>query len=205
MNWETLYLFSIASALLALAPGPDNIFVMVQSMAHGFRSGLITTLGLISGCLIHTALVAFGVSALIQQSDVAFTILKLVGATYLLILAFRVYRSKMELSLDALENSKKPYTSLFAQGFMMNVLNPKVALFFLAFFPGFLFHKQLSAVHQFFILGLLFMLISFIVFVLLAYLAGKIASYLKGSSNAVTVIKWMQIVVFVGIAIFIVL
>ena len=205
MNWETLYLFCLASTLLALAPGPDNIFVMVQSMVHGVRSGLATTFGLISGCLIHTFLVAFGVSALIQQSDLAFTILKIVGALYLLILAYKVYRSDAAVSLDVSSQPRKTYTALYLQGFMMNVLNPKVAIFFLAFFPGFLFHDQLSTVKQFFILGLLFMLVGLIVFSTLAYLSGKISNYLKHQKSAGTVLKWMQIVVFTGIAIFIVL
>lgn len=204
MNWETLYLFCLASTLLALAPGPDNIFVMVQSMVFGVRSGLATTFGLISGCLIHTSLVAFGVSALIQQSDLAFTILKIVGALYLLILAYKVYRSDTAVSLDASSQPRKTYYALYLQGFMMNVLNPKVALFFLALFPGFLFHDQLSTVKQFFILGLLFMLVGLIVFSTLAYLSGKISNYLKHQKSAGTVLKWMQIVVFIGIAIFIV-
>ena len=204
MNWETLYLFCLASTLLALAPGPDNIFVMVQSMVHGVRSGLATTFGLISGCLIHTSLVAFGVSALIQQSDLAFTILKIVGAIYLLILAYKVYKSDVAVSLDASSQPRKTYSALYLQGFMMNVLNPKVAIFFLAFFPGFLFHDQLSTVKQFFILGLLFMFVGLIVFSTLAYLSGKISNYLKHQKSAGTVLKWMQIVVFVGIAIFIV-
>lgn len=205
MNWETLYLFCVASSLLALAPGPDNIFVMLQSMAHGVRSGFFITLGLISGCLIHTALVAFGVAVLIKQSEVAFVILKLAGAAYLLFLAYKVYKSQAELRLDATEKPKKSFASLFAQGFLMNVLNPKVALFFLALFPGFLFHDELQSVYQFFILGLLFMLISLVVFVTLGYLSGKLAVYLKGNRHAAAVLKWGQILVFVGIAVFIML
>ena len=205
MNWETLYLFSLASALLALAPGPDNIFVMVQSMVHGVKSGLVTTFGLISGCLVHTSLVAFGVSSLIQQSEVALTVLKIVGAFYLLLLAYKVFKSEATISIDASSENLQSFTALYFKGFMMNVLNPKVALFFLAFFPGFLFHKELSMVKQFFVLGLLFMVVSLIVFSALAFLSGRISSYLKGQKNAAKVLKWMQIVVFVGIAIFILL
>lgn len=174
-------------------------------MVHGVRSGLATTFGLISGCLIHTSLVAFGVSALIQQSDVALTILKTAGAIYLLVLAYKVYRSDAVVSLDASNQPRKTYVTLYLQGFMMNVLNPKVAIFFLAFFPGFLFHHQISAVKQFFILGLVFMLVSLIVFVALAYLSGKISNYLRHQNTTATVLKWMQIVVFVGIAIYILL
>ncbi|WP_417359280.1 LysE family translocator [Galbibacter sp.] len=205
MSWETLYLFCLASTLLALAPGPDNIFVMVQSMVYGVRSGLATTFGLISGCLIHTSLVAFGVSALIQQSEVALMILKSVGALYLLILAYKVYKSEAAVSIDTSDQPQKSYMALYVKGFMMNVLNPKVAIFFLAFFPGFLFHQQLSNVKQFFILGLIFMLVSLIVFSTLAYLAGKISNYVKQQKAAPIVLKWMQVIVFVAIAIYIVL
>src|SRR5690606_29443233 len=98
--------------LLALAPGPDNIFVMVQSMVHGVKSGLVTTLGLISGCLIHTTLVAFGVSALIQQSEAAFTILKIVGALYLLFLAFKVYSSEATVNMNTSEQSQQTYVEI---------------------------------------------------------------------------------------------
>jgi|SRR5690606_7391705 len=191
--------------LLALAPGPDNIFVMVQSMVHGVKSGLVTTLGLISGCLIHTTLVAFGVSALIQQSEAAFTILKIVGALYLLFLAFKVYRSEATVNMNTPEQSQQTYVSLYFKGFMMNVLNPKVAIFFLAFFPGFLFSQELSNVKQFYVLGLIFMVVSFIVFAVLAYLADKISNYLKQQKTAPMVLKWMQILIFVTIAIYIVL
>jgi len=205
LSWETLYLFCVASALLALAPGPDNIFVMVQSMAYGVKSGLVTVFGLISGCLIHTSLTAFGLSALIQQSDLAFTILKTIGVLYLLFLAYKVYKSDKAVSLGATGRPKKSFTALYFQGFLMNALNPKVALFFLAFFPGFLFHDQISSVKQFFVLGLLFMGISLVIFSGLAFLASKISDYLKSQPKTSLVLKWMQIVVFVGIAIFILL
>jgi len=205
MNWETLYLFCLASTLLALAPGPDNIFVMVQSMVYGVKSGIATTFGLMSGCLIHTSLVAFGVSALIQQSTVAFTILKTAGALYLLILAYKVFRSEAAIAIDTSNQPQKTYMALYFKGFLMNVLNPKVAIFFLAFFPGFLFHEQMSTVKQFFVLGFLFMLVSLVIFGTLAYLSGKVSKYLMRQQAAANVLKWMQIVVFVGIAVFILL
>src|SRR5690554_4058280 len=178
---------------------------MVQSMVHGVKSGLVTTFGLISGCLVHTSLVAFGVSSLIQQSEVALTVLKIVGAFYLLLLAYKVFKSEATISIDASSEDLQSFTALYFKGFMMNVLNFKVALFFLAFFPGFLFHQELSMVKQFFVLGLLFMVVSLIVFSALAFLSGRISSYLKGQKNAAKVLKWMQIVVFIGIAIFILL
>lgn len=193
----------IATSVLALSPGPDNIYVLMQSIVNGKKYGLATVAGLISGCLIHTTLVAFGVSAIIKESDTLFFIIKLLGALYLLFLAYKVFRSSSELSLNSDNIPKKSLLQLFKQGFIMNVLNPKVSIFFLAFFPGFLFSDTLSSVVQFYTLGLLFMLISGIIFSAIAVLAGSISEYIKQNSKIGLYLKWLQIIVFVGIAILI--
>jgi threonine/homoserine/homoserine lactone efflux protein len=175
----------------------------MQSVTNGRAYGLATVAGLISGCIIHTTLVAFGVSAIIKNNDTIFLILKLLGATYLLYLAFNVYRNDSKVPLSNINVPQKTLKQLYKQGFIMNVLNPKVSIFFLAFFPGFLFSKTLSSVIQFYVLGLLFMLVSFIIFSLIALLAGSIADYLKSHKNFGRLLKWLQIIVFVGIALFI--
>jgi threonine/homoserine/homoserine lactone efflux protein len=115
-----------ATSLLALSPGPDNIYVLMQSIVNGKKYGLATVAGLISGCLVHTTLVAFGVSAIIKESDILFFVIKLLGALYLLYLAFRVYKSSSKLSLSSDNIVKKSLLQLFKQGFIMNVFNPKV-------------------------------------------------------------------------------
>lgn len=177
----------------------------MQSLVHGKKFGIATVCGLMTGCLVHTTLVAFGVSALIKASDSLYFIIKLFGALYLFYLAYKVYRSDAELSLDNSNIPKKTTSQLFKQGFIMNVLNPKVSIFFLAFFPGFLFSDTMNTIVQFYILGLLFMLVSFIIFGSIAILSGMISSYIKRHKNVGLVLKWLQIVVFVGIAIFILL
>ncbi|MFL0353565.1 LysE family translocator [Xanthomarina sp. GH4-25] len=186
-----------------MSPGPDNIYVLMQSISHGKNSGLATVSGLISGCLVHTTLVAFGVSALIKENDYLFIIIKLFGAAYLLYLAFKVFKSDGELQLHAGNIPKKGGFQLFKQGFLMNVLNPKVSLFFLALFPGFLFSDTLSEVTQFYVLGLLFMAVSLIIFSCIAILAGSISNYIKQHKHIGSYLKWLQIIVFVGIAVFI--
>ncbi len=193
----------LATSALAISPGPDNIYVLMQSMVHGKKFGLATVAGLISGCLVHTTLVAFGVSAIIKENDTIFFIIKLFGALYLLFLAYKVYISNAELHLGSEDVPKKSMPQLFKQGFIMNVLNPKVSIFFLAFFPGFLFSKTLSTVVQFYVLGLLFMLVSTIIFSTIAILAGSISEYTKANKRVGLYFKWLQIIVFVGIAIII--
>ena len=200
MNYEILYAFMLATAALAISPGPDNIYVLTQSIAHGKKFGLATVLGLISGCLVHTTLLAFGVSAVIKDNDNIFFAIKVFGAIYLLYLAFQVLRSNASVQLVDETAPKKSLAKLFRQGFIMNVLNPKVTIFFLAFFPGFLFSETLSTVLQFYVLGLLFMAVSFIIFAAIALLAGQIASYVTKHSGVGIFLKWLQIFVFVGIS-----
>ncbi|WP_246139871.1 LysE family translocator [Flagellimonas hymeniacidonis] len=202
MNYDTLLVFVMASAALAISPGPDNIFVLTQSISNGVKSGLATVAGLVSGCLVHTTLLAFGISEIIKRSDSLFFGIKLFGAAYLIYLAIMVYRSGSAISLDQKVNPAKGLSKLFWKGFTMNVLNPKVTIFFLAFFPGFLFSNELSTVTQFYVLGLLFMLSAFVVFSTIAFLAGSISSYLLKYPNTGIYLKWLQIVVFIGIAIY---
>lgn len=203
MDYDILFTFIIASAALAIAPGPDNIYVLMQSIANGKIYGLATTAGLVSGCLVHTTLLAFGVSAIIKNSDEIFFAIKLFGAMYLFYLAFKVFKSDAHLQLSNGEVPKKGLGQLYKQGFIMNVLNPKVTIFFLAFFPGFLFSDSLSHIVQFYVLGVLFMLVTLIVFGLLAILSGSIATFIKGHAKLGLSLKWLQIVVFIGIGLFI--
>lgn len=202
---EQLIPFLTASILLTLAPGPDIIFVLVQGMSNGKRYGIITALGLVSGIVIHTSLVAFGISILITESEILFQIIKILGAAYLFYLAFQVSKMEVSTGFSTEVVPKKKLFSLYKQGFLMNVLNPKVAIFFLAFFPGFLWNPEGNIVLQFYTLGFIFMLQAFIIFSTVSILAGKIAIYLKKHQKSGIVFKWLQVVVFIGIGIFILL
>lgn len=200
---ETLLSFALATSILALSPGPDNIFVLTQSLVNGRKFGLATVFGLISGCLIHTTLLAFGVSVVIKESEKLFFAIKFFGAIYLLYLAYKVYKSDANIILSNKNVVKKTTSQLFKQGFIMNVLNPKVSIFFLAFFQGFLYSDDSSTVIQFYVLGLLFMLVSLIIFSTIAFLAGSISDQIKKNKNIGIYLKWIQVLVFVVIAIFI--
>lgn len=199
---ETLLSFVIATSILAISPGPDNIYVLTQSIVNGKKYGLATVFGLISGCIVHTTLLAFGVSAIIKESASIYSMIKLFGASYLLFLAYQVFKADATILLTNTVD-KKTTIQLFKQGFIMNVLNPKVTIFFLAFFPGFLFSESLSKVLQFYILGGVFMLTSLIIFTTIAILAGQISNQIKANKNIGAFLKWLQIFVFIGIAIYI--
>lgn len=203
MNVDTLISFAVATSFLALSPGPDNIYVLVQSITNGRAYGMATVCGLITGCIIHTTLLAFGVSAIIKANKHIFFAIKVLGALYLLYLAYKVYKSSAQLDFNSETAPKKSLKQLFVQGFFMNVLNPKVTIFFLAFFPGFLFSKTISTVWQFYGLGAIFMLVSFVIFSAIALLAGQIKRFTLQNKNSGIVFKWLQIIVFIGIAIFI--
>ncbi len=199
---ESLIPFALASFLLALSPGPDNIYVLAQSLANGAKSGLATSAGLVSGVLIHTTLLAFGVSAVIAASPTLFYGIKVAGAIYLLYLAYKVFTSDTTISLQQ-KAPKKSLFGLFKQGFIMNLINPKVLVFFLGFFPGFLWDNTQHTIYQFYVLGVVFMVVAFITFATISLLAGSVSVYLTTHNNTGVILKWVQIVVFVGIAVFI--
>lgn len=204
INYPILIGFVLSSSALAISPGPDNIFVLTQSISNGVRAGLATVLGLVSGCLVHTTLLAFGVSEIIKRSDALFFGIKLFGAIYLFYLAYKVYKSDGDILLEDKKAAKSP-KDLFWRGFTMNVLNPKVTIFFLAFFPGFLFSTELDPVVQFYVLGLLFTLSALIIFGAIALLAGSISNYLKNHNKIGLYLKWVQIIIFSGIAVYLLL
>ncbi|MFL0099539.1 LysE family translocator [Tenacibaculum maritimum] len=203
MELDVLISFIVATIVLACSPGPDNMFVLTQSITHGSKYGLATVVGLILGCLVHTTLVAFGVSAIIKEHDNLFFAIKTFGALYLLYLSYQVFRADTEIHLSKRNTQSKPLLQLLKQGFTMNVLNPKVSIFFLAFFPGFLFSKEMNNVLQFYILGAIFMSVSLIIFSIIAFLAGVISEKIKNNKQVGIYLKWMQIVAFMTIAIFI--
>ena len=200
---EILLSFILAVSILAISPGPDYIFVLMQSVVHGKKYGLATITGLMTGCIVHTTFVAVGISAIIKENNTIFLVIKILGAVYLLYLAYKVITGGSEISMSTEKIDKKTPFQLFKIGFIMNVLNPKVTIFFLALFPGFLFSESLSISLQFYILGALFIVVSFVVFSSLAILGGAISEKIKTSKNIGVWLQWMQVFVFIGIAVFI--
>jgi threonine/homoserine/homoserine lactone efflux protein len=200
LDLETILLFITASSLLALAPGPDNIFVLTQSMSKGAKDGVLITLGLCSGLVFHTTAVAFGVAAIFQTSITAFNILKFIGAAYLLYLAYLSFKSNSKTKLDTKKNTLSAF-KLYKRGVIMNITNPKVSIFFLAFLPQFTNPQNGNVTIQIFILGALFMLCALVIFSLIAMVAGKLGSWFSRSPNAENILNKVAGTVFAGLAI----
>lgn len=196
---ETLLSFFLASLILGLAPGPDNIFVLTQSALYGVRAGLSTTLGLVTGLCVHTTAVALGVAVIFQQSALAFTALKIVGAAYLLYLAWLSFRSGSARAL--LETRPFPgHVALWRRGVVMNVTNPKVSLFFLAFLPQFADPARGSLPLQIVLLGMLFMFATLLVFGTVALLGGRLAEWFNRSPRGQMLINRVAGCVFTALA-----
>lgn len=195
---EIVVAFGLAAFLLSLAPGPDNIFVLTQSAISGARSGVIVVLGLCTGLLVHSTAVALGLAALIQASAVAFTLLKFAGAAYLVYLAYKAFRAPVQgLGEDVPQLTTG---ELYRRGLIMNITNPKVAIFFLAFFPQFMDPDAGSLVLQIAQLGLIFVVVTFVVFSSIAMAAGGLRSWLTASPRAQSIINKVAGVTFLGLA-----
>jgi threonine/homoserine/homoserine lactone efflux protein len=176
MTSATFFCFLGASAALTIAPGPDNLFVLTQGIARGKRPAVITALGMCSGISIHTTAAAFGISAVFYSSVIAFNIVKCVGAAYLLFLAFKTLKERTSIRLSAVTEMSS--MALFRRGFIMNVLNPKVAMFFLAFLPQFVTTDAHSFPMRMLILGFIFMAQAVIIFSLIGLFSGSIGSFI---------------------------
>lgn len=180
---ETMVAFFSASVILALAPGPDNIFVLTQSALHGRWSGIFVTLGLCTGLVGHTTAVALGVAVIFKASALAFTALKLAGAAYLLYLAWMSFAA----GTSRPEKNGQPRLKgrhLYGRGIVMNLTNPKVSIFFLAFLPQFADPAQGPVSLQILMLGLIFIAATILIFGMIAFLAGTIGDWFARSPKA---------------------
>ena len=171
--------FLLTAAALALAPGPDILYVLAKGIAQGRRAAMIAAAGFCSGLSIHTVASACGLSALLVASSTAFTVAKLLGAAYLVYLGIRAILSR---GLISLPENQLPLSSrrIFTQAFLMNVLNPKVALFFLAFLPQFVRTEQGAIPQQLILLGLGFGVIAFVIFAAVGLFSAEIGHSIRG-------------------------
>lgn len=196
---DVLITFFAASVLLAVVPGPDNIFVLTQSALYGRISGIIVMLGLCTGLLFHTAAVSFGVAIIFKTSKIAFTILKITGAAYLLYLAWMSFKAK-PTDLGEGENKGLSTKKLYTRGIIMNITNPKVSIFFMAFLPQFTDPSRGPISIQMVLLGLIFIVSTFLIFGIIALLAGALGEWFNNSKKAQVILNKIAGSVFVGLA-----
>ncbi len=192
MPLDQLWLFMAAGWLLNLTPGPDVLYIVSSALRGGVRAGLVAALGITAGCFVHIAAAAVGVSAVLMASNTAFTVLKWVGAAYLLYVGLRLLFSKSSSAINLEANQadstraagRNPLKNVFFKGFWTNVLNPKVALFFLAFVPQFIAPGAENPALQFLLLGILFNVnalpINFAYAALASWAARRTAAIQKG-------------------------
>ncbi|MCL6470456.1 MAG: LysE family translocator, partial [Ralstonia sp.] len=201
-----LPLFMLAVFLLNVTPGPDTAYIVGRSVSQGRAAGLLSSLGVSAGCCVHVLAVAFGLTALLAASTVAFTVIKVVGAAYLIYLGGRMLLAPPERDDATVEQAEtpaakrvRPLKSLFMQGFLTNVLNPKVVLFFLSFFPQFVDPHAAHKALAFLALGAVFIVMSTIWNSLVAWVAASVTRRVAGKPG---IKRWLDRVVgtaFIGL------
>jgi len=188
-----------AAILLTLAPGPDILFVIAQSISQNSKAGIATACGLCTGLLVHITAAVLGVSAVIYASATAFAVVKYAGAAYLLYLAWQAFRDKSsEIGLTGKPHAS--YGALYRRGILMNVLNPKVSLFFIALLPQFVDRSAGHVSLQMLGLGVIFLVQALIIFILVSLFANRFGQWLMRSKTIARKINVLQGLLFTAIA-----
>ena len=197
MQLDTILIFLLSASILTLSPGPDIIYVFFKSSTEGIRAGVKTVFGLTTGLIFHTLLLVFGISALINSNENVFFVLKLFGFFYFIFLAIKTYNESLKIYKKSNNNKND-----FITGLLMNILNPKVSVFFIAFFPNYIFHNSWTYELQFALLGLLFWIIANTIFLLVVFLSSFNTVIVKKIINNKK-IKILKSVFYIIIAIWI--
>jgi threonine/homoserine/homoserine lactone efflux protein len=190
MDFALTMSFLGVAILLTLMPGPDILFVITQSISQDKKAGIATALGLCSGLIVHITAATLGISTIIYQSALAFTVIKYTGAAYLLYLAWQSFKEK-ETGFAFNHNKPFKYPSLYKKGILMNLLNPKVSLFFLALLPQFVNKSMGHIMLQMFILGIIFLVQALVIFISVSVFSEKLRHVLLTNSF---IVKRMNIV-----------
>jgi threonine/homoserine/homoserine lactone efflux protein len=194
---SSIALFSLASVALAVVPGPAVTYIVTHSIDKGRRAGIVSAFGIASGGLVHVVAATVGLSALIASSATAFTAVKLVGAAYLVAVGIRRISSGEQDG--EIQSVPAPHRELYVQGVVVNVLNPKTALFFLAFLPQFVDPARGAIWPQVAFLGILFALIAFASDVSYALLADLLAGKLRRTGGGAKARRWVSGGIFVAL------
>ena len=193
-------LFLIASALLAIAPGPDIVYVLTRGITQGRRAGFAAALGFATGVIFHTALAVLGIAALIRSSEFAFSLVRYAGAAYLIYLGVRTLMSQGALQVGS-DNTSISLWSVYKQSVIGNALNPKVTLFFLSFLPQFINVNAGNVELQMVSLGFMFMLQTVLIFGAIAFFSGSIGDRLRSNPSIANRLNIFAGVVFIALGI----
>ncbi len=200
IHFET---FLLTGILLNLTPGNDTIFILTKSIGQGKKAGIVSALGIGTGSIIHTILAAFGLSIIIAKSILLFNIIKYAGVVYLLYIGFKMLTDKKQLNTDTTttENKSAEYLKIYRDGIFTNVLNPKVALFFIAFLPQFIDPTLKNTVLPFITLGITFITTGTIWCLILATFASTIFAKIKNNKEVSTYINRICGMALIGLGI----
>ncbi|QKX06144.1 LysE family translocator [Aquimarina sp. TRL1] len=199
--FNDLLLFGFAALLMVLSPGPNMIYLISRSLSQGKNAGIVSLLGVMSGFLFHILMVSFGLTAIFFAIPYAFIVVKFLGVGYLLYLAYNSIKSENKI-FDVHQHLKadKPI-KLFNIGFMTNVLNPKMAVFYLSFFPQFIKPENGTILSQSFQLGIIQILISFTVNLLIVISAARMATWFSKKPIWLRIQKWFMASILTGLAV----
>lgn len=202
LSIETLVTFISISTFLCFLPGPDNLLVLSQSAINGCKYGILITIGLCIGLVIHTSLVSLGIAAIIQANTLAFEIIRLLGVFYLTYLAWGAFKAK-PIHLKSNTKSFNDTKKLIKKGLFMNLSNPKVIIFFLAFLPQFTTDNTIAipVSLQLLYLGLIFVVIAFTVFTFISYLSGFLNKMISSKPSVQTILNRITSLIFIALAI----
>lgn len=198
---ENLALFVVSGILLNLTPGQDTFYIIGRSLAQGRRAGIVSVLGVSSGCVVHTFAAAFGLSAILASSAGAFLVVKAVGAAYLVYLGVAMMLARSANPVEAAGRTRDSAWAIYRAGFLTNVLNPKVALFFLAFLPQFVDPAAASKIGAFLFLGAVFIVNGTIWCLVLAWGASAMSRRFRESPSAIVLLKRAAGAMFVGLGV----
>lgn len=199
--FNELILFALAALIMVLSPGPNMIYLISRSLSQGKKAGIISLLGVMCGFLFHILMVSFGLTAIFFAVPYAFVIVKFLGVGYLLYLAYKTLTAKNKIFEPGTQLKKANTLKLFNAGLLTNVLNPKMAIFYLSFFPQFIKPAYGSILAQSFLLGAIQIIISFVVNLLIVLSAAKMASWFAKKPIWLKIQKWFMSSVLTGLAI----
>ncbi len=192
--------FTIAALVLIITPGPDMTLFMSKTLTLGQKAGVAAVLGASSGLVAHSLLAAVGLSALLAASEIAFYVIKIFGAAYLLWLAVQAIRHGSALTLDPRKNQRESFMRVWASGFGINLLNPKIVLFFITFLPQFISVNDPDASAKLLFLGFYFVLLALPCCLAMVVFAGAISRFLRQSPKVMRVFDWIFASIMAGFA-----